>query len=164
MGLFERCVRLPYCPEANQLITFVNRLQTPVYALYPIPTIACAALHLAVRHAGIPLPGDCPSKITTTPTPADNAPTTPTEDNTLSREQQLRRTLELRQQETRESEEEAPWYTLFDVEQEDLESVVGWIMRLYQRQNPKLDETVLELVVGGKKAVRSWIDDHPGAS
>ncbi|KAG9083794.1 hypothetical protein FS749_005722, partial [Ceratobasidium sp. UAMH 11750] len=129
-------------------------LQTPVYALYPIPTIACAALHLAVRHAGIPLPGDSPAK------PSEirvEESTSQTEDPQLSREQELRRALELRQQ---QREEDQPWYTLFDVDREDLEAVSGWIMRLYQQRDSKLEKTVLELVVGGKKAVRAWADEQ----
>ncbi|KAG9126459.1 hypothetical protein FRC07_003353 [Ceratobasidium sp. 392] len=132
-----------------------DALQTPVYALYPVPTIACAALHLAARHAGIPLPGDAPSKPEVTLT--DEPATAQTEDPQLSREQELRRALELRQQ---QREEDQSWYTLFDVDREDLEAVSGWIMRLYQQQDPKLEKTVLELVVGGKKAVRAWADEH----
>jgi cyclin L len=34
------------------------RLQTPVYALYAIPTIVCASIFLTTRKLGIPLP--CP--------------------------------------------------------------------------------------------------------
>lgn len=140
-----------------------DALQTPVYALYPVPTIACAALHLAVRHAGIPLPGDRPAKPVITPAPTEATSPTHTEGDILSREQELRRKLELRQRESHGNEEEAPWYTLFDVEKEDLESVAGWIMRLYQQRSPELDKTVVELVVGGKKAVRSWTDEHVSA-
>ncbi|KAG9104637.1 hypothetical protein FRC06_000401 [Ceratobasidium sp. 370] len=131
-----------------------DALQTPVYALYPVPTIACAALHLAVRHAGIPLPGDSPAKATETRV---EEPTSQTEDPQLSREQKLRRALELRQQ---QREEDQPWYTLFDVDREDLEAVSGWIMRLYQQRDSELEKTVLELVVGGKKAVRAWADER----
>ncbi|QRV75309.1 Cyclin, N-terminal domain [Ceratobasidium sp. AG-Ba] len=134
-----------------------DALQTPVYALYPVPTIACAALHLAVRHAGIPLPGDRPSK--PTDPPAEEPATTQT-DSQVSREQQLRRALELRQQQQPQREEDQPWYKLFDVDQKDLEAVAGWIMRLYQQRDAKLDKTILELVVGGKKAVRAWVDEH----
>lgn len=32
------------------------RLQTPVYALYSIPTIVCAAILITARHLRIPLP------------------------------------------------------------------------------------------------------------
>ncbi|KAF9036693.1 cyclin-L1 [Panaeolus papilionaceus] len=32
--------------------------QTPVYAVYQIPTIVCAAIFLTVRHLGIPLPAN----------------------------------------------------------------------------------------------------------
>ncbi|KAG8686902.1 hypothetical protein FRC09_013854 [Ceratobasidium sp. 395] len=133
-----------------------DALQTPVYALYPIPTIACAALHLAVRHAGIPLPGD--SILKDGAAPANEPPTPQTENNQLSREQELRRALELRQQQQRD--EDQPWYSLFDVDREDLEAVSGWIMRLYQQQDSNLEKTVLELVVGGKKAVRAWADER----
>jgi cyclin L len=31
-------------------------LQTPVYAIYSVPTIVCAAILLTIRHLGIPLP------------------------------------------------------------------------------------------------------------
>ncbi len=34
----------------------LNRLQTPVYALYAVPTIVSAAILLATRHLGIALP------------------------------------------------------------------------------------------------------------
>ncbi|KAG8741921.1 hypothetical protein FRC10_002286 [Ceratobasidium sp. 414] len=132
-----------------------DALQTPVYALYPIPTIACAALHLAVRHAGIPLPGD--NSTTTAETLIGESTTSQTEDLQVSREQELRRALELRQQ---QREEDQSWYTLFDVDREDLDAVSGWIMRLYQQRDSKLEKTVLELVVGGKKAVRAWADEH----
>lgn len=37
------------------------RLQTPVYALYPVPSIVCAAIFLAARHLAIPLPSDPPN-------------------------------------------------------------------------------------------------------
>ncbi|CAE6409125.1 unnamed protein product [Rhizoctonia solani] len=136
-----------------------DALQTPVYALYPVPTIACAALHLAVRHAGIPLPGDQVTKSSHPPTPNDGGETDAAIDETLSREQELRRKLELRNRETRESEEPV-WYTLFDVEREDLEAVAGWIMRLYQSQKSTHEKTVVELVIGGKKSVRAWADEH----
>ncbi|KAJ1307846.1 hypothetical protein OPQ81_001927 [Rhizoctonia solani] len=138
-----------------------DALQTPVYALYPVPTIACAALHLAVRQAGIPLPGDRVLKSTPTPTTAldDKGGAETTKDDTLSREQELRRALELRNRETRENEEPS-WYTLFDVDQEDLEAVAGWIMRLYQPQKPVYEKTIVELIIGGKKAVRAWADEH----
>ncbi len=33
-----------------------DRLQTPVYALYAVPTIVCAAILLTTRFLGIPLP------------------------------------------------------------------------------------------------------------
>ncbi|CAE7189338.1 unnamed protein product [Rhizoctonia solani] len=135
-----------------------DALQTPVYALYPVSTIACAALHLAVRQAGIPLPGDRITKSTHTPIPNNDAPDT-TQDEALLREQQLRRALELRTRETRENEEPS-WYTLFDVDREDLEAVAGWIMRLYQPQKPTHGKIIAELIVGGKKAVRAWVDEH----
>ncbi|ELU41009.1 cyclin-L1 [Rhizoctonia solani AG-1 IA] len=134
-------------------------LQTPVYALYPVPTIACAALHLAVRQAGIPLPGDRMDKSAHCPIANDDTDTNAVIDETLSREQELRRKLELRNRETRENDEPV-WYTLFDVEREDLEAVAGWIMRLYQPQKSTYEKTIVELVVGGKKSVRAWVDGH----
>jgi len=33
-----------------------SRLHTPVYALYPVPTIVCAAILLTIRQLAIPLP------------------------------------------------------------------------------------------------------------
>ena len=36
-------------------------LQTPVYALYSVPTIVSAAILLTVRHISIPLPSEPPS-------------------------------------------------------------------------------------------------------
>ncbi|QRW18231.1 Cyclin, N-terminal domain [Rhizoctonia solani] len=136
-----------------------DALQTPVYALYPVPTIACAALHLAVRHAGIPLPGDRMDKSAHGPIANDDTDTNAVIDETLSREQELRRKLELRNRETRENDEPV-WYTLFDVEREDLEAVAGWVMRLYQPQKSTYEKTIVELVVGGKKSVRAWVDGH----
>jgi len=44
---------------SNPLYT---RLQTPVYALYAVPTIVCAAILLTTRFLGLPLPSaphDC---------------------------------------------------------------------------------------------------------
>ncbi|KAK7693321.1 hypothetical protein QCA50_002888 [Cerrena zonata] len=38
-----------------------DALQTPVYALYAVPTIVCAAILLATRHLGIPLPSTPPN-------------------------------------------------------------------------------------------------------
>ncbi|CAE6527924.1 unnamed protein product [Rhizoctonia solani] len=136
-----------------------DALQTPIYALYPVPTIACAALHLAVRQADIPLPGDRATKPIRAPASNDEVTPDATNDETLSREQELRRALELRNRETREHEE-PPWYTLFDVDREDLEAVAGWIMRLYRPQKVTHERTIVELVVGGKKAVRAWADEH----
>lgn len=133
-------------------------MQTPVYALYPIPTIACAALHLAVRHAGIPLPGDTQHKVVDTPT--DDSVANETEDLHIRREQELRRALEQRHHASNTEEQDQPWYNLFDVERQDLEAVAGWIMRLYQQRDASLENTVVELVVGGKKAVRVWAGEQ----
>jgi len=42
---------------AQEAWGFLNdALQTPVYAVYPFPTIACASIHLAARKAGVCLP------------------------------------------------------------------------------------------------------------
>jgi cyclin L len=38
-----------------------RRLQTPVYALYSVPTIVCAAILLATRHLQISLPSEPPT-------------------------------------------------------------------------------------------------------
>ncbi|KAF7322571.1 Cyclin-like protein [Mycena chlorophos] len=79
-----------------------DALQTPVYALYSIPTVVSAAILLAVRHLGVSLPDR--------------------------------------------------WWVLFDAEWEDVWSVAGWIMRLYQP---------CQHAVAGmlhKKDVRKWLE------
>ena len=45
---------------ATNLNTWVYSHQTPVYALYQIPTIVCAAILLATRHLNIHLPSQPP--------------------------------------------------------------------------------------------------------
>ena len=37
------------------------RLQTPVYALFNVPTIVCGAILLTIRHLGIALPSEPPT-------------------------------------------------------------------------------------------------------
>jgi len=38
---------------------FLNdSLQTPAFALFPLPTVVCACVHLATRHLGLPLPDE----------------------------------------------------------------------------------------------------------
>jgi len=51
------------CQTIHALAAFLryNRLQTPVYAMYQIPTIVCAAVLLATRHLRIPLPSEPPN-------------------------------------------------------------------------------------------------------
>ena len=113
---------------------------------------------MAVRHAGIPLPGDTPRKAVDTPT--NDSGTHETEDIHIRREQELRRALEQRHHASNTEEQDQPWYKLFDVERQDLEAVAGWIMRLYQQRDAFLEKTVIELVVGGKKAVRVWANEQ----
>jgi len=44
------------------ILTFINHsLQTPVYALYPVPSIVSAAIMLTARQLSIPLPSDPPN-------------------------------------------------------------------------------------------------------
>ena len=43
------------------MITSDVSLQTPVYALYPVPTIVTAAILLTSRHLSIPLPSEPPN-------------------------------------------------------------------------------------------------------
>ncbi|KAL5490227.1 hypothetical protein ACEPAI_5060 [Sanghuangporus weigelae] len=74
---FNVLVTLPYGTLVNYLrvLNLINRedvsqkawgylndaLQTPVYALYPVPTIVCAAILLATRHLRISLPSQPPN-------------------------------------------------------------------------------------------------------
>ena len=44
----------------NCLTRPFDRLQTPVYALYPVPAIVCAAILLSTRKLGISLPSNPP--------------------------------------------------------------------------------------------------------
>jgi cyclin L len=41
----------------------LTRLQTPVYAIFPIPPIVCAAIFLTIRHLQLPLPSEPTSSI-----------------------------------------------------------------------------------------------------
>ncbi|KAF8753371.1 Cyclin-like protein [Rhizoctonia solani] len=133
-----------------------DALQTPVYALYPVPTIACAALHLAVRHAGIPLPGDRMDKSAHAP----SRTMTRTLTQSLTKHFRGNKNYDENSNLERLGRMTPVWYTLFDVEREDLEAVAGWIMRLYQPQKSTYEKTIVELVVGGKKSVRAWVDGH----
>jgi len=84
-----------------------DALQTPVYALYPIPTIICASILLCARFLSIPLP--------------------------------------------------ERWYEIFDAEWEDIWSVAGYIMRLYQPQSPERQKLLASLL--DKKSLRQWLED-----
>jgi len=90
-----------------------DALQTPVYALYQIPTIVCAAIYLTTRHLQIILPSEPPHC----------------------------------------------WWELFDADWEDLWSVCGYIMRLYQERSEHERLRVVGMI--SKKGVRSWLEEHP---
>ncbi|KZO91068.1 cyclin-like protein [Calocera viscosa TUFC12733] len=95
---------------------FLNdALQTPVYAVYPFPTIACASIHLAAREIGVCLP---------------------------------------------EPPEREPWWALFDADLEDMEQVCGWVLRLYRKQDEEEREVVHNLILGGRREVRKWLDER----
>jgi cyclin L len=83
-----------------------NRFQTPVYALYPIPTIICASILLCARFLSIPLP--------------------------------------------------EKWHEIFDADWEDMWSVAGYIMRLYQPQTPEKKRELMSLL--DKKSLRQWLE------
>jgi len=91
---------------------FESSHQTPVYALYPIPTIVCAAILLATRHLQIPLPSKPP----------------------------------------------VCWWELFDADWEDVWSVSGYVMRLYQKRTEEDRKRVVGMV--SKKDVRKWLEDN----
>lgn len=40
----------------RSFLLYFSRLHTPVYALYPVPTIVCAAVLLTIRQLAVPLP------------------------------------------------------------------------------------------------------------
>ena len=61
MGIPQRRVSLVQSGAFILLSYSISRLQTPVYALYPVPTIVCAAILLATRHLRIPLPSQPPN-------------------------------------------------------------------------------------------------------
>ncbi|KIJ44223.1 hypothetical protein M422DRAFT_60068 [Sphaerobolus stellatus SS14] len=60
---YLRVLNLTHREDACQLTWgYLNdALQTPVYALYPVPTIVSAAILLAARHLSIPLPSEPPN-------------------------------------------------------------------------------------------------------
>ncbi|KAF8321101.1 cyclin-like protein [Clavulina sp. PMI_390] len=91
-----------------------DALQTPVYALYPFPTLACASILLSTRDNDISLPDD--------------------------------------------------WEELFDANMDDMLSVCGYIMRLYRERSDDDIARWIRLSVGGKKAVRKWLEDQQGQS
>lgn len=52
------------------------------------------------------------------------------------------------------------WNELFDADMDDMVLVCGYIMRLY-RERPEAEKARwIELVVGGKKAVRKWLEEQ----
>ncbi|KAF8312742.1 cyclin-like protein [Cantharellus anzutake] len=86
-----------------------DALQTPVYALFPFPTLACASILITTRIQGIPLPDG--------------------------------------------------WYELFDVEHEDMLAVADQVLRLYRERSEEDKRRWTLLGIGGKKAVRKWLDE-----
>jgi hypothetical protein len=62
MGLSKRCVRCDgFLSLVHRTHAFKTSLQTPVYALYSVPTIVSAVILLTVRHYGISLPSSPPN-------------------------------------------------------------------------------------------------------
>jgi len=91
-----------------------DALQTPVYALFPFPTLACASILIATRFRAIPLPEG--------------------------------------------------WNELFDVEYEDMVAVSGSVLRLYRERSEEDKRRWTSLAVGGKKAVRQWLEENVAPS
>ncbi|KAG8844734.1 hypothetical protein FRB91_002368, partial [Serendipita sp. 411] len=89
-----------------------DALQTPVYAVYPVPVIVCAAILLVIRHSQLPLPSE-PPKAGTAITDNGNteAAALPTPFSS--------------------------WWLLFDASYEDMWLVAGIIMRLYRPRTPE---------------------------
>lgn len=62
MGLSQRCVSvLLFISRRSLNPSLCTRLQTPVYALYAVPTIVSAAILLTTRHLDISLPSMPPN-------------------------------------------------------------------------------------------------------
>jgi len=94
----------------NLMSSIIIRHQTPVYALYQVPTIVCAAIFLATRQLGIPLPSTPP----------------------------------------------VCWWELFDADWEDVESIGGYIMRLYRKRGAEEVKRAQGLLT--KQDVRKWLE------
>lgn len=54
------------------------------------------------------------------------------------------------------------WHDLFDADLDDMMSVAGYIVRLYRDRSAEDKQLWTKLAVGGKKAVRNWIEDNGG--
>ena len=50
------------------------------------------------------------------------------------------------------------WHDLFDAELEDVRSVAGYVMRLYRDRGEEGKSRCVELVLGGKKTVRKFLE------
>lgn len=85
-------------------------LQTPVYAIFPFPTLACASILLSTREHGVALPEG--------------------------------------------------WHELFDSDMDDMMSVCGYIVRLYRQRSDADIARWMKLALGGKKAVRKWLEEN----
>ncbi|KAG8829871.1 hypothetical protein FRC17_005875 [Serendipita sp. 399] len=110
-----------------------DALQTPVYAVYPVPVIVCAAILLVIRHLQLPYPSEPPRRgVTPTNDANPDAETPPTPFST--------------------------WWELFDASYEDMWLVCGIIMRLYRTRTP--EESVRPARLLTKKDVRKWLDEH----
>ncbi len=52
------------------------------------------------------------------------------------------------------------WHELFDIEYEDMLAVSDCILRLYRERSEEDKTRWMLLAVGGKKAVRQWLDEN----
>jgi len=56
------------------------------------------------------------------------------------------------------------WNELFDVEYEDMVAVSGSVLRLYRERSEEDKRRWTSLAVGGKKAVRQWLEENVAPS
>jgi len=56
------------------------------------------------------------------------------------------------------------WHDLFDAEYDDVMAVAGYIMRLYRERSEEDKKRWIHLAIGGKKAVRKWLEDQSGGT
>lgn len=52
------------------------------------------------------------------------------------------------------------WHDLFDAEMEDMVIVAGYILRLYRERTELEIAQWTKLAVGGKKAIRNWLEER----